>query len=275
MAKIGLKYPVYKGTSSGVLGKGIKADVKIEMNDIQLYGDDGIAESHKSFKKGTITVDTTNMTKTDKSLLLGHVVVGNEITSNQADAYPYVGFGFYGAELIDNVVSYRAIWLPKVQFSEPADNNETKKESLAFGTHSLDGTILTDTSGDWKKEESFTLEADAIAYLNTKAGIPVDASTGLSALSLAGTGGTLSPAFGAAIRYYTFGGVSAASVTVTPTAASHIIQLLVDGVFVQNIISGQASSAIEMAIGTKKLTLIAQEAGKQSQTTEIIVVKTS
>ncbi len=152
MAKIGLKYPVYKGTSSGALGKGVKADISIEINDVQLYADDDIAENDKSFKKGTITLDTSNMTKEDKNLLLGHTVVGNEITSNVADIYPYVGFGFYGAEIINGVKSYRAIWLPKVQFSEPADSNATKGDGLVFGVYSLTGTILKDAIGDWKKE---------------------------------------------------------------------------------------------------------------------------
>ena len=279
MAKIGLKGPVYKGTSSGTLGKAIKADISIEMNDVKLYADDSIAESHKSFKQGTITLDTTDMDKTAKGLLLGHTAVGNEITSNKDDSYPYVGFGFYGVEQISGVVSYRAVWLPQVQFSEPADANATKGDSFAFGSHSLPGTILADSSGDWKKEESFALESDAIAYLNTKAGLPVSASTGISGLSVAGAGGSLSPAFGAAVRAYTYVGLTAASCTVTITAASHTINLyeVVDGVdtFLQALTTAQASSAITMAIGTKIFKVVAYETGKQSQTTFITVVKTA
>lgn len=104
----------------------------------------------------------------------------------------------------------------------------------------------------------------------------ISASTGLSALSLTGAGGAISPAFGAAVRYYTFGGVTATSVTVTPTAATHTIKLYVDGTYVQDIISGQASAAISVTINVgKKLTLVAYQAGKAQQITEIIVVKTA
>jgi phi13 family phage major tail protein len=246
------------------------------MNDIKAYADDGIAESDKSFKSGTITLGVDNVTDDVQNLLLGHAVAGSEITASGADVVPYVGIGFYGAKKVSDVTYYRAIWLPKVQFSEPADANATKGESLAFGNHVLVGTIMLDASNNWKQEKTFALEADAIAYLNTKAGIPVSASGGLTALSLTGTGGTLAPSFLAGKLVYSFGGVSASSVTVTPTAANHTIKLYVDGVYSQDIVSGAASASISVTINVMKvLTLVAQEVGKASQTTTINVLKTS
>jgi hypothetical protein len=70
--------------------------------------------------------------------------------------------------------------------------------------------------------------------------------------------------------------VTATGVTVKATAADHSLKLYVDGVFSQNLTSGQASDTIPMAaVGSKKLTVIAQELGKTSQVTEIVVVKTA
>ena len=103
----------------------------------------------------------------------------------------------------------------------------------------------------------------------------LEASGGLTALSLAGTGGTLAPAFGASTRSYAFTGVTATSVTVTATAASHTLWLYVDGTFTQALTSASASSAIAMSIGTKKLTIVAFESGKTRQVTEIVVEKES
>jgi hypothetical protein len=78
------------------------------------------------------------------------------------------------------------------------------------------------------------------------------------------------------VFFYTYGGVSATSVTVTATAASHTIQLFIDGVFSQNLTTAVASNAISLTLNVgKKLTIVAFEAGKTSKTTEIIVVKTS
>ena len=125
-------------------------------------------------------------------------------------------------------------------------------------------------------EKDAGISFDATLRISGAPALGVTASGGLSALSMAGAGGTLSPAFGAAVRYYTYGGVTATSVTVTPTAANHTIKLFVDGVYTQDIISAQASAAISVTINVgKKLTLIAYEAGKAQQVTEIIVVKTA
>lgn len=103
------------------------------------------------------------------------------------------------------------------------------------------------------------------------------ASAGLSALALTGTGGTISPAFANNKYYYTFGGMSATSFTVTPTAASHTIRLYVDGVFVQNVVSATASASISIpTIATsKKVTLLVNETGKTTIMYEIVAVKTS
>lgn len=276
MAKIGLKYPVYKGAVNyGVIGKAITADVSIELNDAELYADDGLAESDKSFKKGTITLGVDELSDLIQKEFLGHAIASSEMTALSTDVAPYIGIGFYAVKMVSGVRKYRALWFPKVQFSEPADSNATKADGVTFGTPTIEGKILADATLAWKKEKTFDLEADAIAYLQTLAGLPVTASGGLTGLALTGTGGTLSPAFGVGVRSYSFGGVSAASVTVTATAANHIINLYVDGVFSQVLLSGTASSAIAMSIGSKKLTIVAQEVGKQSQTTEIVVIKTA
>lgn len=293
MAKIGLKYPIYAPateTSSAisyaggsVLGKAISANIAITTNDVKLYADDSVVESDHSFSSGTITINVDELGNAAQVALLGYTegaevdaTLGTKELSVSGSATPaYVGFGFYGKKIVAGASRWRAIWLKKVQFAEPADDAATKGETTEFQTPTLEGTILVDVTGEWKNEGTFSTEAGAIAWLNAKAALPVDASTGLSALALTGTAGTLSPSFGADVRYYTFGGVTSASVTVTPTAAAHTIKLYVDGVFVQNVASGSASAAIAMAIGTKKLTIVAQESGKLPQTTEIVVVKVS
>ena len=276
MAKIGLKYPVYKtATAQGVIGKAIQADIAITSNNVKLAADDGTAEVDNGFQTGTVTLITSDLSDTNQTDLLGHAVSDGELTANGDDKSEDAGFGFYGKTVVNGVKKWRAIWLVKVQFAEPADSNATKGDTTVFGTSTIVGEIMRDDNGDWKKQKTFTTEADAIAYLNEKAGIPVEASGGLTALSLTGAGGALSPTFGAGIRYYTFDGVTAVSVTVTATAASHTIKLYVDGVLSQTLVTATPSADIAMAVGAKKLTIVAQEAGKASQTTEIIVVKTA
>jgi phi13 family phage major tail protein len=173
MAKIGLKYPVYKGSvNKGVIGKAIQADLAIQVNEVYLYGDDAIAESDKSFQSGKITLGVDDLSDTIQTEFLGHTIAeSGEITANGTDNNPYVGLGFYGIKKVNNVQKFRAIWLPKVQFAEPNDANNTKGQNISFATPTLEGTIMLDDNGDWKKEQTFNIEAQAKAYLQDKAGI--------------------------------------------------------------------------------------------------------
>ncbi len=172
MAKIGLRYPVYKSaTSQGVIAKAIQADITISVNDVKLYADDAIAESDKSFQSGTITLGIDDLSDTIQTAFLGHAVSDGEITAAGTDDNPYVSIGFYGVKVVSGVRKYRAIWLTKVQFAEPADSNATKGDSVVFSTPVLEGTIMLDDNGDWKKEKTFNTEAEAIAYLQAKSGI--------------------------------------------------------------------------------------------------------
>ena len=178
MAKIGLNYPVYKtATSAGVIGKAIQADVTIEMNDGKLYGDDSLAEVDRSFKTGTLTLGVTDLSDAVQSALLGHAIASEVMTAKGSDTPAYAGVGFYGVKIVNNIKYYRAVWFPKVLFSEPADANSTKGESIAFGTPVIVGTLFDDATNGWKKEKTFTTAALAQAWLDNLAGITAQVAT--------------------------------------------------------------------------------------------------
>lgn len=120
------------------------------------------------------------------------------------------------------------------------------------------------------------LKFEAVLKISGKPSLNISASAGLSALTLTAVGGAISPAFATGLRSYTFIGITAASVTITPTAASHTIKLYIDGVYSQDIVSASASSAIALTIAVSKLlTLVVNEPGKNSITYSIIVNKVS
>ncbi len=176
MARIGLKYPVYKSaTAKGVIAKAIQADIAINVNDVRVYADDVIAESDKSFQSGTLTLGTDDLPDAIYAEFMGHAIdeTTKEITANGDDNSIYVGVGFYGVKMVAGVRKYRAIWLPKLQFAEPADTNGTKGETTVFNTPVIVGTIMLDANGDWKKENTFDTEEEARTYLEGKAGIVV------------------------------------------------------------------------------------------------------
>lgn len=140
-------------------------------------------------------------------------------------------------------------------------------------TWSFDG-IVTAFNVTTELEEAIGFEATI--RVSGKPTLNLSPSAGLSALALTGTGGTLSPTFSNSVYSYTFSGVSAASVTITATAASHTIKLYIDGVLSQELTSGAASSSIPLTLNVgKKLTIIAKEEGKTQVAYDVIVVKTS
>jgi phi13 family phage major tail protein len=191
MAKVGLKYPVYAPlsveaaagntyTKGAVLAKAISAKIDITSNDEKLYADDAAAEVDQSFSSGKLTVGVDDFYDPAKVALLGYIEAaaaegaaqgdGKELTdAGSTGAAPYVGFGFYGKVIRNNVPFWRAIWLHKVQFSEPSDEFETKGEKAGFKTPELNGTIMQDASGHYKSEQTFASEASAKAWLDKKA----------------------------------------------------------------------------------------------------------
>jgi hypothetical protein len=294
MAYIGLKHPVFAPIATEpanslptygtgfVVGKAILANLSKELSDSVLPADDGIAEVDNSFIKGTITLGVDDLSDDVLKGFLGYrdASLGGRATIRAASTYeaPNGGFGYYRVRKKNGVRTIRAYWYHKTKWGMPSEEAATKPDgSIEWQTPELEGTVmpLQDEDITWQDIVTFDNEMDAIAWLDGLANVPISESTGLSGLELTGTGGTLSPAFDAGVRYYTFDGVSAAAVTVKATAADHTLRLYIDGVFSQNLTSGEASDSISVALGSKKLTITAQELGKTVQTTEIIVVKTA
>lgn len=134
--------------------------------------------------------------------------------------------------------------------------------------------VVTGFSTSAELEDAITFEGTI--KVSGEPTLAFSGSAGLTALTLTGAGGTLSPAFDNGRYLYTFAGVTATSVTITATAATHALKLYADGVFVSNLTSGAASAAIPLALNTvKKLAVHASENGKAPKVYEVIVIKTS
>jgi len=178
MAKIGLKNLVYKSsTSAGKIAAAIQANIAITQSSVKLYADDSIRESDKAFQSGTVTLGVDDLSDEIQAELLGKTIKNGEVVSNIGDEAPFVGVGFYGKKRVGGANKWRAIWLKKVQFGEPSDENQTREEVITFGTPTIVGDILLDDNGDWKEEQTFVTEAEAITYLNAKAGIMPQVTT--------------------------------------------------------------------------------------------------
>ncbi|TFE30835.1 histidine kinase [Cohnella luojiensis] len=138
----------------------------------------------------------------------------------------------------------------------------------------FNGVVTSYSGGNAELEEIVAFEATI--KVSGKPVLALTASAGLSALALTGAGGALAPTFDNGKYTYTFSGVTAASITVTATAAGHTLKLYLDGVFSSELTTAVASGAIPLTLNVaKKLTIVAQEEGKTPVIYEVVALKTA
>ena len=196
MATIGLSKPYYAiyaeagGVGSysdgAVMGKATEANISIETTeDNNLYGDNGLAETDRRFANGTLTLSTTDLSQEVSKAILGlteQAITGidgvtdtsvKELVYDDAQVTPYLGVGFIIKKKVNGAYKWRGVVLPKVMFSVPEDAATTQGESIEWQTPELTGTIMRDDSAThvWKKEATFTTEAQAEAYIKARLGI--------------------------------------------------------------------------------------------------------
>lgn len=177
MAKIGLQNFLYgiltegqNGTATygaGLKpGKAISCNVSVSNNDAKLYADDALAESDTTFQSGTISLVVDNTDITTQATLLGHTETDGEMVKVATDIAPYVGLGRIVTKIVNGAYQYKVEFLSKVKFSEPSQEENTRGESVEFGTTTLEGIVATLPDGTWSKSQTFETMAEAKTYLN-------------------------------------------------------------------------------------------------------------
>ena len=196
MATIGVSKPYYAKynvvdgkvsySGGGIMGKMTELDIEIETSeDNNLYGDNSIAETDRTFSNGTVTASTTDLSQEVNRDILGvaekdlEEIPGvtdegvKELVFDDNQATPYLGNGFIIKKMVNHVVYWRAVVLTKVMYSVPSDSATTQGESIEWQVPELSGTIMRDDSEThmWKREATFTTEAQAEAYIKHRLNI--------------------------------------------------------------------------------------------------------
>ena len=204
MAKIGLKnflYGILTEDSDGSAtygvaqkpAKAISCKVDISNNDAKLYADDALAESDTTFQSGTVTLGIDDEDDQTLATLLGHENTNGEIVRNATDSAPYVGLGRVITKMVGGVYKYKVEFLKKVKFSEPSQENNTKGESVEFGTSEIEGQVSALANGEWSASKTFDTMAEAQSYLNsffgsaTPATVTYDVNGGTGTVSAVST----------------------------------------------------------------------------------------
>lgn len=195
MAVVGLKYfaaaplstavdgsmPTY--TAGAKIGHLMKADLNWNRGDVSLHGDNIEVEHDNRISSGSLTMGTTYLSIDGRKMLLGEAEFGTPATTSDPQVYatsdepaPYVGVGFVTNDSADGGTDeFIAWWYFKVQFSMD-ESVETRQENTAYHTPEMVGRIMAVKPDASMKNRfrifaSFATEADAIAWVKSKAGI--------------------------------------------------------------------------------------------------------
>lgn len=201
MATIGLSKPYYalysnnSGTvsyaSGGLLGKAVSVNLENDSGeDNNLYADDGIAETDRTFSNGTLTLSTDDLSQEVSKVILGLKEVdlssidgvtdeeAKELIYDDEQATPYLGTGFIIKKKVGGKDAWRAVILNKVMFNIPADAATTQGETIEWQVPELTATVMRDDSPtrQWKAEATFTTSAQAEAYIKDRLNITAGAA---------------------------------------------------------------------------------------------------
>jgi hypothetical protein len=196
MATIGVSKPYYgiynnnngviSYSDGGVFAKAIEFSSKIDSGeDNNLYADNGIVESDRSFGGGTLSVTTDEISQTAAAAILGITAkttsIGDgedaesvsELVYDDDMTIPDLGFGIIIKKKVAGSYKYRAVFFHKIKFSIPEDAAKTQGENIEWQTPKIEATIMRDDSAKhgWKSEVTVDTEALAEAYIKQKLGI--------------------------------------------------------------------------------------------------------
>lgn len=187
MARIGLKkakynkisgntYEALKDTKVPVFEKIVDEKFAGEFNAVELYANDGLAESDYSFKKGTLSLTVVDDDDKFIAELMGNTVTteGAEVTSNIDDVAPEFGYGHIVPKIVGGAKKFKVEFFPRVKFTKVTTDNKTRGESVEFGTTAIEGTVMPlETAlnglkvGDWEKHQTFDTLEKAETYLDS------------------------------------------------------------------------------------------------------------
>lgn len=234
MATIGLSkpyYAIYSNTgatvnyaSGAVMGKATEANIEIETtDDNNLYADNAIAETDRSFSGGTLTLSTDDLSQEVSKAILGlkeqavSEIAGvsdedvMELIYDDTQETPYLGVGFIIKKKVNGVYKWRGVVLTKVMFSVPSDAATTQGETIEWQVPELSATIMRDDSAThmWKREATFTTEAQAEAYIQNRLNVTPAPAAELGTLTVQSVAGaeagetklTVTPALGGGNHY--------------------------------------------------------------------------
>lgn len=155
----------------------VRVDQNEERSDVSFYADDHRIDRDNSTNGASVSIELAKLTDDMKKDALGYVAgEGTEMQVTDAAA-PFVGVGFVHGEMYCGVATFKAYWYYKVQFSRGQRSFNTKGDTTAFQTESLEGEAMgVQLAADgsvvfFAESGDLATEAAALTWLKGKAGV--------------------------------------------------------------------------------------------------------
>lgn len=151
MATVGLKdiyfAPIDEDTESETtydepirIGRAMQANIQPQFNNAELRADDGVAETAEARGITNVTVEADDIDKEAQSVIFGKTINDNGVLIDSQDDRPPYGALMFKSEKANG--SYRFVVLYKGKFTPPEEDYETKQETPAFQTPTIEGRFL-------------------------------------------------------------------------------------------------------------------------------------
>src|SRR5690625_1323670 len=170
MATIGLKdiyfAPILADDENGTtydepirIGRAMQANIQPQYNFADLRADDGVAETAEARGVTTVTVGVDDINKEGQAVIFGMEINSDGVLiDSQSDRPPY-GALMFRSEKANG--AYRYVVLYKGKFTPPEKEYETKQETPAFQTPTIEERIL-DRRSDGKRDAEVDEDDDDI-----------------------------------------------------------------------------------------------------------------
>jgi len=122
------------------IGRAMQANVQPQFNTADLRADDGVAETAEARGVTTVTVGTDDISKEAQAVIFGKKINDDGVLVDSQDDRPPYGALMFRSEKANG--AYRYVVLYKGKFTPPEEEYETKQETPAFQTPTIEGRFL-------------------------------------------------------------------------------------------------------------------------------------
>lgn len=185
MPQIGLKginFAEYTNTNGTITygtptkaGDAMTANLELRFAEGRLYAEDALSEYLRLAIGGTISLGVKYIPDAAQKMIFGLTEKSRDVTvsgtsssikslqTKKSSRGKEVGVSFYADDVVDGVIKYTCVFVPRARFGEPSMALQTLGETINFATPTTTGEFLADHSADGVIKDVAVVDTEAAA----------------------------------------------------------------------------------------------------------------